>query len=65
MDVPLNPQRRENTDDANRDGEPGALRLGPICQCQDLLRGDRLYIRHGEETYVLRLTKSGKLLLTK
>jgi hemin uptake protein HemP len=36
-----------------------------ICQSADLLRGDRLYIRHGEETYVLRLTKSGKLLLTK
>jgi hemin uptake protein HemP len=37
----------------------------PICQSQDLLRGDRLLIRHGEETYILRLTKSGKLLLTK
>ncbi|HXB97642.1 MAG TPA: hemin uptake protein HemP [bacterium] len=37
----------------------------PICKSEDLLRGDRLLIRHGEETYILRLTKSGKLLLTK
>ena len=37
----------------------------PICQSETLLRGGRLYIQHGAETYCLRLTKSGKLLLTK
>ena len=39
--------------------------LTPICQSDTLLRGGRLYIQHGAETYCLRLTKSGKLLLTK
>lgn len=37
----------------------------PPCQSEALLRGGRLYIQHGNETYCLRLTKSGKLLLTK
>jgi hemin uptake protein HemP len=33
---------------------------------EDLLRGDReLLIRHGEEVYHLRITKNGRLLLTK
>ena len=37
----------------------------PICKSEDLLKGNRLVIRHGSETYILRVTKSGKLLLTK
>jgi hemin uptake protein HemP len=32
----------------------------------DLLRGEKeIWIRHGEEIYRLRLTKSGKLILQK
>jgi len=57
-----NPDRR----DPLRPAPPAAAgRPLPICKSEDLLRGDRLLIRHGEETYILRLTKSGKLLLTK
>lgn len=37
----------------------------PLCQSDSLLQGGRLYIRHGQDLYCLRLTKSGKLLLTK
>lgn len=40
-------------------------RAMPFCKSEELLRGGILYIRHGSETYCLRLTKSGKLLLTK
>jgi hemin uptake protein HemP len=33
---------------------------------EDLLRGDReLLIRHGEQVYRLRITRNGRLLLTK
>lgn len=33
---------------------------------EDLLRGDReLLIRHGHEIYHLRITRNGRLLLTK
>ena len=51
--------------DAPPDPAPATGPLLPICQSDALLRGGRLYIRHGGETYCLRLTKSGKLLLTK
>jgi hemin uptake protein HemP len=41
----------------------GALRR---CTSGDLLGGaDRLLIEHAGETYVLRLTRQGKLILTK
>ena len=51
------------------DAPPAVPCLGPaappLCRSEDLLRGGRLCILHGGETYVLRLTKQGKLLLTK
>jgi hemin uptake protein HemP len=38
----------------------------PTRTSRDLLGdGDRLLIEHGGETYVLRLTRQGKLILTK
>jgi hemin uptake protein HemP len=41
----------------------GAIRR---CTSRDLLGStDRLLIEHGGETYVLRLTRQGKLILTK
>lgn len=38
----------------------------PIITSEDLLLGGReIQIRHGAEVYVLRLTRNGKLILTK
>jgi len=37
----------------------------PICKSEELLRGGKLYIEHGGQIYCLRLTKAGRLLLTK
>jgi hemin uptake protein HemP len=43
--------------------KPAAVREVPL---EELLRGDReLLIRHGEQVYRLRLTRNGRLLLTK
>ena len=38
----------------------------PVVKSEDLLRGRKvLVIRHGGEEYRLRLTRTGKLILTK
>jgi len=38
----------------------------PSITSEELLLGGReIQIRHGEEVYVLRLTRNGKLILTK
>lgn len=38
----------------------------PVVNSEELLRGGReLVIRHGRETYLLRITATGKLILTK
>ncbi len=38
----------------------------PAVASEELLRGGReLVIRHGRETYLLRVTATGKLILTK
>jgi len=38
----------------------------PIVTSEELLRGGReIQIRHGEEIYWLRITRNGKLILTK
>jgi len=57
-------------DDAKLSGEnESADRKGVSpreVRLEDLLRGDReLLIRHGEEVYHLRITRNGRLLLTK
>jgi hemin uptake protein HemP len=51
--------------DANRDRENDHDRP-LIVSSQDLLQGRReLWIEHGDEMYRLRLTRAGKLYLTK
>ena len=49
------------------DALEGQRRLTPReVKIEDLLHGEReLLIRHGEELYHLRITKNGRLLLTK
>ena len=38
----------------------------PVLTSEEILRGGReIQIRHGDETYWLRLTRNGKLILTK
>lgn len=51
------------SDAAGRSVRDSAVRR---CSSRDLLGdGDRLLIVHGGEAYVLRLTRQGKLILTK
>ena len=48
------------------DTPPGAAKSGPGVDSKTLLQGRReLPIRHGRDTYRLRLTASNKLILTK
>jgi hemin uptake protein HemP len=43
-----------------------ARRPAPIVTSEEVLRGGReIQIRHGEERYWLRVTRNGKLILTK
>jgi len=58
--MPALPQDQEP--EASQESRPPSV---PICRSEELLRGGRLTIVHGAETYHLRLTQSGKLLLTK
>jgi len=55
--------------DAPTEAQPGPLAAAPpwapLCKSQDLLQGGRLYIEHQGQLYCLRLTKAGRLLLTK
>lgn len=60
VDVPDNAARPEIEALGRKVAAPREVRL------EDLLHGDReLLIRHGEEVYHLRITKNGRLLLTK
>jgi len=55
-----------NSDEETRAGGPpdDADRL--LIRSEDLLQGrSEVYIQHGDETYCLRLTPTGKLYLTK
>ena len=54
---------RANAASRLRSDESGTL---PEIDSADLMRGEReLLIRHGDNTYRLRVTMSGKLILTK
>jgi len=47
-------------------GSPAPSEVPPTIHSDELLQGAReLLIRHGEETYRLRLTRNGKLILQK
>ncbi|HTB35407.1 MAG TPA: hemin uptake protein HemP [bacterium] len=37
----------------------------PVCKSEELLQGGKLLIEHAGQLYCLRLTKAGRLLLTK
>lgn len=51
---------------SSRDPHPEGERRPQIVDSGDLLQGRReLWIEHGEEMYRLRLTRAGKLYLTK
>ena len=54
---------RDHQEEASRDTDANRPR---IVRSEELLQGQReLWIEHGEEMYRLRLTRSGKLYLTK
>ena len=49
-------------------GQPPAVRLGPerVVSTKDLLGGaHRIWIEHAAKRYLLQVTRSGKLILTK
>lgn len=65
MTTPADPRSRSPlpSDTASRVARDAAVRQR---SSRDLLGdGDRLLIEHAGETYVLRLTRQGKLILTK
>jgi hemin uptake protein HemP len=64
--TPVNqPQRQPEPDPSPSAPLRPAPEGPPICRSEELLQGGRLSILHQGELYHLRLTKSGKLLLTK
>jgi hemin uptake protein HemP len=56
---------RHDQDSADESVPAPAPSKPPVCKSAELLKGGRLYIEHGGELYCLRLTKAGRLLLTK
>ncbi len=55
-----------NTADNDRSGQGAGSPEVPIYRSRDLFReGRRVHIEHGAGTYVLQITRQGKLILTK
>jgi hemin uptake protein HemP len=63
-DPPASAPRNESPADKSSPNLPPVP--GLLLQADELMRGHReIYIAHGEALYRLRVTRSGKLLLTK
>ena len=61
------PERETQETEARATGEmrPSEGPAIPVCKSEALLQGGKLFIEHRGQLYCLRLTKAGRLLLTK